>query len=81
MISHFAGSVFNIMISGIGGSLRKVLFLLAIASGTIGASLISLLLIKGTVVICLALMVWAFFKEVILCYLHVVPGLAFKHIK
>jgi hypothetical protein len=62
MLSHFTGSVFNIIISKIGSSLRKVMFLFAMASGTIGASLLSLLFIKGTTVICLALMIWSFCK-------------------
>lgn len=81
MLSHFLGTVCNIWISRIGSSLRKVLSLLAVASGTIGACLISLLFISGTTFICIVLMIWAFCMELILCYLHVVPGLAFKQIK
>ena len=64
--------------SGIGNSLRKVLFLLAMSSGIIGASITSLLFVNGTMFICLVLMIWAFYMEIILCYIHILPSLAFK---
>jgi hypothetical protein len=81
MFSHFLGTAFNIVVSRIGNDLRKILLLLGMASGIVGASIISLLFIQGTVFVCIALMAWAFCTEIILCYLHVVPSLAFKPIK
>lgn len=81
MLSYFFGTTFNILTSRIGNDLRKILLLLGMACGIVGASIISLLFVQGTVFVCIALMAWSFCAEIILCYLHVVPSLAFRPIK
>ena len=62
MIGHFSGSVFNIFMAKIGNNLSKVLLLLTITSIAIGVSILSLLFIQGTTMICFVLMIWTFSK-------------------
>lgn len=77
MLGHLVGAILNISIAGVGNNLSKVLFLLTISSTGVGIAILSLLFFKGTGMICVLLMAWTLVKEVILCFLNVMPGIAF----